>query len=184
MRNVHYYFWSAILNHYDLLSFDSSYAQEEDELICRLADERDYEDVLNIEREAFEFPWSRREFEFLLNLERCGAIVALRGGRVVGYLVYELRKTSIRLLNCAVAKSERRSGVGVFLLEELADRLGTVRDEIICLVREKNVAAQLFLRHVGFRAQWIKRGYYAEAEEDAYRMSWRFKESLGIRKAA
>lgn len=162
-----------ILNSYDLLTFDASWVRSDVETSCRKYRESDLDDVLNIESASFEYPWSRRDFEYCLTLDRCGVLIAERKGVIVGYLVYEARRKSIRLLSCAVAESERRSGVGSFLLRELAARFGATRSEIVCFVRERNVPAQLFLRRQGFRAQWIKRSFYSSAEEDAYQMTWR-----------
>lgn len=161
-----------ILKRYDLLSFDPYYAKFE-EISCRDARDSDVDAILAIESASFEFPWSRQDFDFCLTLDRCGALVAERGGRIVGYLVYETRRHSIRLLSCAVEESERRSGVGSALLYELMGRPGATRTEIACFVRERNVAAQLFLRKIGFCAQWVSRRFYSAAEEDAYRMSWK-----------
>ncbi|MEM9660187.1 MAG: hypothetical protein AAF961_17620, partial [Planctomycetota bacterium] len=42
--------------------------------------------------------------------------------------------------------------------------------QITADVRETNLDAQLFLRSQRFRALYVRRGYYDESGEDAYRM--------------
>ena len=160
------------MNNHELLSFDPSYRRSSSPTIFRDFSPKDIDAVLAIESDSFEFPWSGKDFNFCLSLDRCGCLVAEREGDVVGYAVYERRDRTIRLLSCAVLDTERRSGVGSALLRELAERFGTSRSEIVGVVRERNVVAQVFLRSVGFRAKWINRKYYSSADEDAYRMTW------------
>lgn len=161
------------MNNHELLSFDPSYCRANSETIVRHFSHDDLGAILAIESDSFEFPWSSADLEFCLSLDRCGCLVAERDGDVVGYLIYERRNRTVRLLSCAVLDTERRSGVGSALLRELAEEFGASRSEIVSFVRERNVVAQVFLRSVGFRAQWINRRYYSSADEDAYRMTWR-----------
>ena len=161
------------LNNHELLSFDPSYCRANSETVVRHFSHDDLDAILSIESDSFEFPWSSKDLEFCLSLDRCDCLVAERDGDVVGYLIYERRNRTVLLLSCAVLDTERRSGVGSALLRELAEEIRSSRSEIVSVVRERNVVAQVFLRSVGFRAQWIKRQYYSSADEDAYRMTWR-----------
>lgn len=137
--------------------------------LCR----RDFRALLALERAAFEFPWTRDEFEYCLRTRNFGGLVVERDGEPLGYLCFEARKGSFRLLSCAVAESERRRGVGTLLTRALIERLDERRSKIVCVVRERNLAAQVFLRSLGFRAVWVARGYYFKTNEDAYRMTYR-----------
>ncbi len=137
--------------------------------LCR----RDFDALLALEREAFEFPWTRDEFERCVRTRNFGGLVVERDGEPVGYLCFEARRRSIRLLSCAVAKTERRRGVGTLLTRALIGRLDERRSELVCVVRERNLTAQLFLRSLGFRAVAVRRGYYLQTNEDAYRMTRR-----------
>lgn len=137
--------------------------------LCR----RDFRALLALERAAFEFPWTRDEFEYCLRTRNFGGFVVERDGAPAGYLCFEARKRSFRLLSCAVAESERRRGVGTLLTRALIERLDERRSKIVCVVRERNLAAQVFLRSLGFRAVWVARGYYFKTNEDAYRMTYR-----------
>ncbi len=160
------------MNNHDLLAFDPSYCRANSPTIIRNFTRDDVPAILAIERDTFEYPWTVQEFDFCMSLDRCGCLVAEREGDVVGYVVYERRNRTARLLSVAVLDTERRSGVGSALLRELAALVGASLSEIVGVVRERNVVAQVFLRSVGFRAKWIKRKYYSAADEDAYRMTW------------
>ena len=53
--------------------------------------------------------------------------LAERGGKVVGFMVYELHKTSIHLINLAVEPRYRRRGIGTELIRRLAGKLSLGR---------------------------------------------------------
>ena len=138
---------------------------------------RDMADVLTIEQNCFEWPWTEDEFVRALRQMNCIGEVAedLHTGRVSAFMVYELHKAHIHLVNFAVRKTLWRQGVGRTMLAELLRKLSAVRRCRITLeVRETNVAAQKFWRAMGFRAQAILRKYYPqeETEEDAYVFSY------------
>lgn len=101
------------------------------------------------------------------------AMVAEYGGKVLGFMVYELHKTRIELLRLAVRPGFRREGVGRQIVAKLVGKLGVRRDLIALHVRESCLDAQLFLRDCGFRAVDVVRGCYADTGEDAYRFVYR-----------
>ncbi|MBQ3822115.1 MAG: GNAT family N-acetyltransferase [Thermoguttaceae bacterium] len=140
--------------------------------ILRAATAADVDALCEIERRAFEYPWSRREFEFCVEAPRYTGVIVAEGSEPLGYAFYEKRARSYRLLSCAVVESRRREGLGTRLLAAVADALDEGRPEISCVVREGNVPAQLFLRNFGFRALWTVKGYYRATREEAYRMSY------------
>ncbi|MEM8494606.1 MAG: GNAT family N-acetyltransferase, partial [Planctomycetota bacterium] len=73
---------------------------------------RDMTEVLGIEKESFEFPWLEEDFIRCLRQRNRIGMVADQGERVVGFMIYELHKTRLHILNFAVAASARRQGVG------------------------------------------------------------------------
>ena len=64
---------------------------------------RDMPEVLAIEGESFEFPWLEDDFIRCLRQRNCIGMVAEHEDRVVGFMIYELHKTRIHVLNFAVA---------------------------------------------------------------------------------
>jgi ribosomal-protein-alanine N-acetyltransferase len=137
---------------------------------------RDMPEVLSIEADGFEFPWSEEDFIRSLRQRNCIGMVAEHDDRVVGFMVYELHKTRIHVLNFAVAPGYRRRGVGSQMLAKLTGKLSSQRrTRIVLEVRETNLSAQLFFRENGFRAVSVLKEYYADSPEDAYMMQYRFR---------
>lgn len=134
---------------------------------------RDMEQVLGIERRSFEFPWSENDFLQCLRKRNCIGMVAERGDAIIGFMIYELHKTRLHILNFAVDPMCRRGGVGAQMSEKLIGKLSSGRRTRISLeVRETNLAAQLFFRTVGFRATSVLRDFYDDSTEDAYLMQF------------
>ncbi len=135
---------------------------------------RDMPEVLDIERESFEFPWFEEDFIRCLRQRNCIGMVAEHGERIVGFMIYELHKTRLHILNFAVDAGTRHRGVGRQMAEKLTGKLSNQRRTRITLeVRETNLPAQLFFKNAGFRATSVLRAYYEDSPEDAYLMQFR-----------
>lgn len=126
--------------------------------------------VLQIEWECFTDPWTERDFLECLKHRNCIGMVAVNEAReMVGYMIYELLKGKIRLLNFAVRPTWQREGVGTQMIEKLITKLGQQRrQEIFTSVREGNLAAQLFFSTMGFLATEVVSGFYTNTDEDAF----------------
>jgi ribosomal-protein-alanine N-acetyltransferase len=140
---------------------------------------RDMPEVLSIEHASFEYPWCEEEFLRVLRQRNCIGMVAEYGERIVGYMIYELHRNRIHLLDFATHVEFRRRGVGLQMVAKLVGKLSTQRrSRISLLVRETNLQAQLFFRVAGFRAMEVVREHYPDSGEDAYSMSYHLDESL------
>ena len=138
--------------------------------------QRDLVDVLTIERQSFEFSWQEDDFLRCLRQRNCIGMVAECEDQVVGFMVYELHKTRLHILNFAVNPCARRQNVGKKMISKLIGKLSPHRrTRIILEVRETNLAAQLFFRDMGFRAISVLHDYYEDSPEDAYVMQYRYK---------
>lgn len=136
---------------------------------------RDMPEVLQIESASFEYPWSEDDFIRCLRQRNCIGMVAERGDQVVGFMIYELHKNQLHVLNFAVHPDMRRTGVGTQMILKLIGKLSHQRrNRILLEVRETNLQAQIFFRNVGFRAVSVLRDYYDDTTEDAYVMRYRF----------
>lgn len=134
---------------------------------------RDMPEVLEIERQSFEFPWSEDDFLRCLQQRNCIGMVAEYEEQVVGFMVYELHKSRLHILNFAVTAECRRQHVGSQMIHKLASKLSQQRRNHIMLeVRETNLAAQLFFRKAGFVATNVLRDFYEDTPEDAYVMQY------------
>jgi ribosomal-protein-alanine N-acetyltransferase len=136
---------------------------------------RDMPEVLQTEQESFEYSWSEEDFLRCLRQRNCIGMVAEQGERVVGFMIYELHKSKLHILNFAVHPTCRRNGVGLQMVAKLISKLSNHRRTRITLaVRERNLVAQLFFRSQGFRAVRVLRAYYEDSGEDAFLMQYAF----------
>jgi ribosomal-protein-alanine N-acetyltransferase len=141
---------------------------------------RDMPEVLGTEQESFEFPWTEEDFLRCLRQRNCIGMVAEQGEKVVGFMIYELHKAKLHILNFAVHPGCRRSGVGAQMVAKLISKLSSHRRTRITLeVRETNLAAQLFYRSQGFKAVRVLRNFYEDTGEDAYLLQYRLPEDVG-----
>jgi len=137
---------------------------------------RDMPEVLEIERASFEFPWFEEDFVRCLRQRNCIGMVAEHAEHVVGFMIYELHKTRLHILNFAVAPAVRHRSVGTQMIEKLVGKLSSQRRTQITLeVRETNLPAQIFFRQNGFRATNVLRDFYDDSPEDAYVMEYCYR---------
>lgn len=131
----------------------------------RLLREEDGEAVLAIENRSFEFPWTEEDFSENLNWQNCLCIVADNHAHgVLGYAIYNVFRDQVELLSIAVHPEYVRKGIGTALVDIMRKKL-----LISCMVRERNLTAQLFFRSAGFMAVEVLPGYFPELDdEDAY----------------
>ncbi len=142
---------------------------------------RDMPEVLNIEQQSFDYAWTEEDFLRCLRQRNCIGMVAESGEKVVGFMIYELHKSKLHILNFAVHPSFRRLGVGSQMVAKLISKLSSHRRTRISLeVRETNLAAQVFFSKQGFRALRVLRGFYDDSGEDAYLMEYRFADDTGL----
>ena len=136
---------------------------------------RDMPEVLQTEQDSFEFAWTEEDFLRCLRQRNCIGMVAEAGEKVVGFMIYELHKAKLHILNFAVHPNYRRTGVGGQMITKLISKLSNHRRTKITLaVRERNLIAQLFFRSQGFRAVRVLRAYYEDSGEDAFLMQYSF----------
>jgi ribosomal-protein-alanine N-acetyltransferase len=136
---------------------------------------RDMPEVYAIENASFDDPWPEEDFVRTLRQRNCIALVAEHDEKIVGFMVYELHKTRLHILNLAVHPDFRRRKVGSSLVNKLIGKLSRERRNRIRLeVRETNLDACLFLKGAGFRAIDVVRGFYDSISEDAYVFQYRF----------
>lgn len=134
---------------------------------------RDMAEVVAIEQEAFEFPWSEEEFTRCLRQRNCIGMVAEMADSVVAFMIYELHRAKLHVLNFAVVRSHRRLGIGSRMMDKLIGKLTPDRrGRIVLEVRETNLPAQLFFRSLGFRATSVLKDFYEDSTEDAYLMQY------------
>ena len=147
--------------------------QERLQIHVRWMIRRDMAEVLEIEQEAFEFPWSDDDFTRCMRQRNCIGMVAEMADSVVAFMIYELHRSRLHVLNFAVRRSHRRLGIGTQMMEKLVGKLTPERrSRVVLEVRERNLPAQLFFRTLGYRAISVLKDFYQDTTEDAYLMQY------------
>jgi ribosomal-protein-alanine N-acetyltransferase len=115
---------------------------------------RDMEEVLEIERHAWgEHGRTEEEFLTLLRRRTCIGMVAEEGDRVVGFMLYELHRRHLQVIDMAVHPGWRRRTVGRQMLGKLKGKLSSHRRTGLRIdVPERELDAQLWLKRHGFTA--------------------------------
>ena len=136
---------------------------------------RDMPEVLSIESGGFANPWTEDEFLRCLRQRNNTVMVAELGDTIAAFIVYELHKNKLHILNLAVRADLRRQGIGRQMIEKLTGKLSQQCCNVITTeVRETNLDTQLFLSATGFIATGVLKDFYFDTTEDAYAMQFRY----------
>ena len=139
---------------------------------------RDMPRVLSIENQCFPNAWTEDEFIRVLRQRNCIGMVAERNGLIAGYMIYELHKTRLHVINFAVDPLWQREKIGTAMIEKLISKLSKDRRNRIMLeVSEMNLPAHLFFKAVGFRATRIIQDFYEDRDDDAYQFQLRYSDA-------
>src|ERR1700709_1829351 len=80
---------------------------------------RDLPEGLRAEQASFDFSWTEDDFLRCLRQRNCIGMVAEHDDRVVGFMIYELHKTKLHVLNFAVGAEHRRHAVASQMVANL-----------------------------------------------------------------
>src|SRR6266567_5116377 len=94
-------------------------AKEKVRIHIRWMIRRDMPEVLSTELASFEYAWTEDDFLRCLRQRNCIGMVAERGDTIIGFMVYELHRTRLHLLNFAVHPAMRRVGIGGLMVGKL-----------------------------------------------------------------
>lgn len=127
-------------------------------------------EILEIERRAYEFPWTEGIFRDCLRVGYSAWLVTQAGGEILAYAVMSMAVGEAHILNLCVEPAHHHQGLGRFLLTHLTRLARSAGMEILLLeVRKSNVAAFSLYEKAGFRKLGVRKGYYpaADGREDA-----------------
>lgn len=113
---------------------------------------RDFPQVLEIEQASFESPWTECMLRAILKERNTIGIVVDEEGEILGYAIYEVDDV-LFIKTLAVRADKRRHGIGRQIIRNFVRKLPSGRRDCLeMLIRERNLAGQLFLRACGFQA--------------------------------
>jgi [ribosomal protein S18]-alanine N-acetyltransferase len=140
----------------------------------------DLDEVAFVEREAYEFPWTRSNFEDSLRNGYFGVCMRHVTGTLIGYCVLMPVVDEMHLLNLCVTPRAQRMGAGLALLRE-AVRIarGKGLSGMLLEVRPSNVRAVRLYERFGFVTIGRRKSYYParhRGREDALVMRFTFSE--------
>ncbi|MBR6916084.1 MAG: ribosomal protein S18-alanine N-acetyltransferase [Clostridia bacterium] len=125
------------------------------------------DEIMNIERSSFSVPWNADDFTSSANH---GTVAASFGedDRLSGYGCLISAADEAEITNLAVAKNERRQGIGSAILDYLiVTAAGVSARRIFLEVRESNSGAIALYSSRGFKSIGKRIGYYRLPKEDA-----------------
>lgn len=149
----------------------------------RTMQESDLDWVLQVEQQAYDFPWSRLGFENSLD-QGLNFIFCSEQGESLGYACVLTVLDEAHLLNLCVVPKFQGQGLGRQALQALQAKLRASDFKMMFLeVRESNEAAQRVYERCGFNRDGVRANYYrchawddakgtlVESKEDAILMS-------------
>ena len=142
--------------------------------------------VKRIEDMSFEFPWTEEAFATCLKRKTVHrntfGMIAEQQEMIVGYIIYQLHRRRVHILNIAVKPDSRRLGICRQLFNALVLQLSFTEccKTVFMEVRETNLSAQLTFRSLGFKATSILKDFYDESitKEDAFMMQYKLPRAM------
>lgn len=130
-------------------------------------------DVLAIENDIYEFPWTHGNFRDSLE-SGYSCWLYRQASSLLGYAVVMLALDEAHLLNLSIARGAQRRGHGRRLLEEVSAVVrGHGAVSMFLEVRPSNAAGRELYARAGFRQVGMRRAYYPArgGREDALVLS-------------
>ena len=129
----------------------------------------DLDTVMDIESQAYDFPWTQGIFRDCLRVGYCCWCYE-NDGLIQGYGVMSVAAGESHILNITVRPESQRQGIGGKLMKhflQLARRHDA--DTVMLEVRPSNVSAISLYEKMGFNEIGVRRNYYPadEGREDA-----------------
>lgn len=131
---------------------------------------RDLDDVVQVERDIYPFPWTHGNFADSLRAGYSCWVLRDEDGQLQAYAIVMLALEEAHLLNLSVARAAQRAGLGWRTLEWVAQvARGHGARTLLLEVRPSNPAALRLYERYGFSRIGLRRGYYpaAAGREDA-----------------
>ena len=136
----------------------------------RDATRRDLPGIIEIERLAFDSPWSLDSFVRELSLPFSRLIVASNNANgnewLVGFLCRWIVADECHILNVAVHPQMRRKGIADQLMGHALEEAKARKVQVVTLeVRRSNLAARSLYRKLDFEERRLRRNYYGRGED-------------------
>jgi len=132
----------------------------------RLISEFDLDDIISIEVDCYDHPWSSLQFSQELENPVSSILVYEADDKIVGYICYWLIVGEMQILNIASSSQFRRQGIAVQLLEEAFRRCSQIELSSAWLeVKSGNFGAIALYQRYGFILSGTRKAYYRDGED-------------------
>ncbi len=156
----------------------SNTLKDQRHIIIEPVEPEDIDEIVTLENQAYDFPWSRKILLDEINGEPFSYVYVLRlqsnsasPGKIIGYNFFWVVSDETHILNIAVEPDYQGCGWGTQLLQfaiDFGQEQGAKR--VLLEVRASNAAAQQLYHRLGFRRIGRRKKYYTNNKEDAYVM--------------
>lgn len=132
----------------------------------------DMPSVLEIEQLCYPSPWDEDDFVQVLRQRNCIGQVVEINDEVCGFLLYELKLHSLRIINIAVHPSCQQRGLGAKLLSIVTRKLNFERRPVAeAFVWDANLQGHKFFARNGFRCTGVREAFFDDGS-DAYHFAY------------
>lgn len=126
--------------------------------------------MAEIEKEAFDMPWTENMFIPEVNSANATYVVGTRGDEVICYGGFHTVLDEAHITNIAVKSTSRGKGIGRFLFATLLAKAKEAGAKLVTLeVKTTNTAAISLYESFGFKVAGVRKRYYNNLY-DAYVM--------------
>lgn len=129
----------------------------------------DLEQIIAIEHENFNRPWSEISFLNEFKKNKCDFLVYEENGHVAGYIIFWYILDEAELANIAVGKKHQRKGIAAKLFNTCLKKHPEV-SMIYLEVDKTNTGAICLYERLGFKTTGNIKNYYGK-DKDAQRMA-------------
>ncbi len=137
-------------------------------LAIRRATLSDLRDIVIIEHDSFPSPWPAWSLRQEMSRRDSIFLVAVSGGRVVGYIGMHAAAGLGHVGTVAVGSAHRQRGIGeALMLAALQLGIEAGLESVVLEYRVSNTRAGNLYQKLGFVPTRIRRGYYSDTQEDA-----------------
>ncbi|MFP3872479.1 MAG: GNAT family N-acetyltransferase [Candidatus Natronoplasma sp.] len=129
----------------------------------RECEEKDIDEVIQIEEESFDHPYPDEVFYHHLGSDLFLVYEDPDKGSITGYVMGEERDDHGVIISIAISPSSRFEGIGTTLMEVVQSRMDT--DHFFVTVRPSNQGAIRFYKKKGFIKVGMIEDYYENGED-------------------
>jgi len=129
----------------------------------------DVDEISTMERDSFEFPWSKDSFrEIVFSQVYKAIVVRTASNQIMGYTVYYTAADEGHIMNVVASSRYRRLGVANAMLAHIHGNLKKAGIKSVYLeLRRSNYPAYRLYKKNGYVYIGIRKSYYADNMEDA-----------------